>query len=145
MNIRQAKIEDKEKILNIISLLYLDIPHFVWNTDPFVTAQIQNNEYFVIEDQNQIAGIMSLRKRKDKIHIETLAVKKDFQNKGLGSQLIEFAKDFAKENNFKTLQAYSFTQYQAEGFYKKLGFTALTYSGEYKRYPYNCFEIKLTN
>ena len=86
---------------------------------------------------------MSLRKRTNKISIETLAVKKDFQHKGLGSQLIDFAKKFTKDNGFDTLHAYSFTEYNAVQFYLNRNFKMLENPGYYKGHKYDCFEIKI--
>ena len=143
MNIRPAELKDKEEILKTIGLLYINMPDFVWSTEPFIEKQIKNAEYFLLEFENKIVGIISLKKKKDQIHIETLAVIKEFQKKGFGSKLIEFAKQFAKENGFKVLQAYSFVEYQAEKFYKKLGFKKLDYFGYYKNHQYHCFEICL--
>lgn len=143
MILRQAEIKDKKEILESINELYLNIPHFVWNEDGFVAKQIQNQEYFVIENEGKIAGVMSLRQRTNKISIETLVVKKEFQYKGLGSKFIEFAKQFTKERGFNTLHAYSFSEYKAADFYLKKGFKFINYAGYYKNHQYDCFELTI--
>lgn len=141
--IRQAVQKDIKAIIEIIGLLKLDIPGFVWDDEDFILQQINNGEYFVLEEDGQVIAIMSLRKRKNKVSIETLAVKKDFQHKGLGSQLIDFAKKFTKDNGFSILHAYSFTEYNAIHFYLNRNFKMLDNPGHYKRHKYDCFEIKL--
>lgn len=143
MNIRVANLGDKKAILDIISLLYINMPGFVWNQDDFVTNQIQNKEYFVLEEDNKVVAIMSLRKRKNKVSIETLAVRKESQNRGLGSKLIEFAKKYAKEHGCKTLHAYSFAEYKAVNFYLKQSFEYFDRTGEYNGHAYDSFQISL--
>jgi len=144
MILRQAELKDTKEILEIVSELYLDIPHFVWNDEDFVKNQIQKNEYFVIEDQGQLMGIMSLRQRTNKINIETLAVRKNFKSQGLGSKFIEFAKQFTKEKGFNILHAYSFSEYNSAGFYLKKGFKVMNHFGYYKNHKYDCFELKVS-
>lgn len=143
MILRQAELKDKKEVLNIINELSLDIPNFVWDKEEFVTKQIQNKEYFVIEDEGRLAGVMSLRQRTNKINIETLVVRKEFQCKGLGSKFIEFAKQLTKERGFNILHAYSFSEYNAADFYLKKGFKVLDYAGYYKNHKYDCFVLTL--
>lgn len=143
MTIRQAELKDKSEIIEVVNELYLSIPHFIWNEEGFVTTQIQNKEYFVIEEGGKLAGIMSLRQRRNKINIETLVVRKEFQGKGFGGAFIEFAKQFTQSSPFNILHAYSFCEYRAADFYIKKGFKVLPHIGQYKNHKYECFELKL--
>ncbi|MBI1866583.1 MAG: GNAT family N-acetyltransferase [Candidatus Staskawiczbacteria bacterium] len=143
MILRQAELKDKKEVLVIVNELSLDIPDFVWDKEEFVQKQIQNKEYFVIEDGGRLAGVMSLRSRRNKVSIETLAVRKEFQLKGLGSRFIEFAKQFAKEKGFNILHAYSFSEYRASDFYLKKGFKIMDDHGYYKNHKYDCFELEI--
>src|SRR3989344_5228708 len=141
MIVRQAELKDAKEILEIVNSLYLDIPKFVWNDFDFVQNQINSKEYFVIENNGMLIGAMSLRQRTNKINIETLVVKKEFQRQGIGGALIEFAKQFTKEKGVTLLHAYSFPEYRIADFYKKKGFKMLDYTGYYKGRPYDCFEL----
>ncbi|OGZ72247.1 MAG: hypothetical protein A2908_03850 [Candidatus Staskawiczbacteria bacterium RIFCSPLOWO2_01_FULL_38_12b] len=143
MILRQAELKDKKEIMDVANLLYLPIPYFIWNNESFVEEQIKNKEYFLGEDYGTVIGIMSLRQRANKINIETLAVKKEFQSKGFGTQFIEFAMQFTKEKGFDTLHAYSFNEYNMAGFYLKKGFIMLDHTGSYHNNAYYCFEKKL--
>ena len=143
MLLRKAELKDKKEIIDIANLLYLDIHNFVWNNDNFITKQIDKGEYFLMEENGVVAGIMSLRQRKNGIHIETLAVKKKFQSKGLGTKFIEFAKEFSREKGFNILHAYSFSDYNIADFYLKKGFKMMDYNGYYNNHKYNCFELKI--
>ncbi len=142
--VKNATLSDFQNILDIARLLSIDIPNFVWSDKKYIEKQIKRGEYFLIQQDGAVAGIMSLRERNNKMHIETLAVKKEFQSKGLGTIFIEFAKLFSKEKGFKTLHAYSFYEYNMADFYVKKGFTMLEFSGDYNNHSYHCFEIKLS-
>ena len=143
MNLRKAEVGDKEKILEIVNLLYLDVPNFVWNINEFVGRQIRNGEYFLLETEGKIAGIISFRQRQDKMYIETLAVINDLQSKGIGTQLIEFAKDFTRESGLKTLRACSFHEYKKVDFYLSQGFSLLNKPGSYSDHKYYRFEMEV--
>src|SRR3989344_5130979 len=143
MLLRKAELKDKKEILEIANLLYLNILDFVWNSDEFITKQIEKGEYYVIEENGGVAGIMSLRQRMNGMHIETLAIKKEFQSKGFGTKFIEFAKKVSQEKGFGTLFAYSFSEYNIADFYIKRGFKLMDYIGYYKHHKYNCFGMKL--
>ncbi len=142
--VKNATLSDFQNILDIARLLSIDIPNFVWSDKKYIEKQIKRGEYFLIQQDGVVAGIMSLRERNNKMHIETLAVKKQFQSKGFGSMFIDFAKTFAKEKGFDTLHAYSFNEYDMANFYIKKGFTILDFTGDYNGHPYHCFEVKLS-
>ena len=143
MAIRQAELKDKEEIIKIVDLLHLDIPNFVWNQEEFVSKQISNKEYFLGEQGGNIIGVMSLSARKNKMNIETLVVKREFQSQGFGTQFIVFAKQFARDKGFDALYAYSFKEYNMTDFYLKKHFKMLDYPGSYKNHQYYCFKAPL--
>lgn len=141
--VRKAELQDLQNIAAIASLLHINIPGFVWDKPEYIARQITNGEYFVIDKNGSIVGIMSMRARNHKMHIETLVVDYEFQSKGLGTLFIEFAKQVSREKSFKTLHAYSFIDYNMVNFYLKKGFTKLSHSGYYNNHQYYCFEMKL--
>jgi len=143
MTIRKAELKDKKNILEITDLLYFNIPNFIWNTEEFVDRQIKNGEYFLIETEEKIIGVISFRQRKNKIYIETLATANDSQSNGVGTQLIRFAKGFTKEKGFSVLCACSFYEYKTVDFYLKQGFSLLEKPGIYNGHKYYRFEIRV--
>jgi len=143
MQLRKADFNDKQKILQLANLLYIEMPDFVWNTEVYIVRQIDRGEYFVAEEGGGIVGIISLRVRNGKMYIETLAVAPERQSDGLGTTLIEFAKHFAKEKGFGALCACAFFEYQNKDFYLKKGFSLLPWTGEYSGHQFHRFEIKL--
>jgi N-acetylglutamate synthase-like GNAT family acetyltransferase len=143
MNLKKAELKDKKDILEIANLLYLDIPNFIWNTEEFVDRQIRNGEYFLAEIEGQIVGIISFRRRENKMYIETLAITNDRQSKGMGRQLIEFAKKFTKKKGIDVLRACSFYEYKTVDFYLKRGFSLLEKPGIYENHKYYRFEMRI--
>lgn len=149
MNIRQATLEDLKPIKETADLLYIEMPDFVWNTEEFIKDQIERGEYYValsseaLAKEEQIVGIVSLRERNRMLYIETLAVSKNTQSKGVGSKLVEFAKDFAGKNNFKTMRTTSFYEYGVKDYWLKQGFRLLDEPGEYAGHKFYRFETEL--
>lgn len=92
-------------------MLYLEIPDFIWTAEDYITKQIGRREYYIAEENGESVRIISLRNRNGLLYIETLAVAKDIQTKGVGSKLVEFSKQFARENGFKVLRTTSFYEY----------------------------------
>jgi N-acetylglutamate synthase-like GNAT family acetyltransferase len=142
-SLRKAEVKDKKDILEIITLLHLDTPGFIWENDEFVEKQIENGEYFLAEMEGGVAGVISFRQREDKMYIETLAVAEEYRLQGVGTTLIEFAKSYTRENGLGILRACSFCEYKAESFYFNRGFSLLGKTGRYNNHKYHRFEIKL--
>lgn len=140
MEIRQANLKDIGNIKEIADSLYLDIPNFVWNTEDFIKKQVEKGEYYVFEDPtaggNRVLGIMSLRDRNGMMYIETLAVAKDIQSRGIGSKLVGFAKEFALKKGFNILRTTSFYEYGVKDFWLKQGFLLLDEPGEYSGHKF---------
>ncbi len=152
MSIRKAVSEDVERVVEIAQVLYLEIPDFVWTTEKFIRKQIEKGEYYLSEENGKTTGVMSLRERNKMLYIETLAVAKDIQAprlpasggqaKGVGSRLIEFAKQFARENGFKILRTTSFYEYGVKDFYIKNGFQLLDEPGQYNGHKFHRLEFR---
>lgn len=145
MDIRKADLGDVAAIKKIADLLFLDIPGFVWTTEDYIRKQIEKGEYFIAQENNKAVGVMSLRDRNKMLYIETLAVAKEAQSKGVGSRLVEFAKKFAKENNFEILRTTSFYEFdpRVKDFWIKHGFRLLDEPGEYGGHKFYRLQFKL--
>lgn len=143
VGVRKAELKNLGQIEAIARLLRIDIPGFVWDKPDYIARQIKKGEYFVIAQDGTIVGIMSMRERNRKMHIETLVVDYQFQSQGFGTLFIEFAKRVCRQKGFHTLHAYSFFDYNMANFYLKKGFTKLGHSGYYNDHEYYCFEMKV--
>ncbi len=143
MIIRLANYSDIKAIKKIADLLFVEMPDFIWNTEDFIKKQVEKGEYYVYEDEDRIIGIISLRERNGMLYIETLAVSKDIQSKGIGSKLVDFAKKFALENGFKIMRTTSFYEYGVKDFWIKHGFRLLDEAGEYGGHKFYRFQFDL--
>lgn len=142
--LRKAQLTDTHHITKIADLLKINVPKFVWAKPEYIVRQIANGEYFLIEKQGGVVGAMSMRERNNKMHIETLVVKKEFQSNGFGTAFIEFAKNVTRQKGFDRLHAYSFLEYNMSDFYIKKGFSKLGHRGYYQGRAYDCFEMKIS-
>lgn len=96
----------------------------------------ENSEYFVVCENDIICGFAGLWFNIDEAHIMNIAVKKDFRKKGIGSELLKFLIDEAKnkEKICITLEVRD-DNIPAIELYKKFDFDVL---GRRKKYYNNC-------
>lgn len=96
----------------------------------------ENSEYFVVCENEIICGFAGLWFNIDEAHIMNIAVKKDFRKKGIGSELLKFLIDEAKnkEKICITLEVRD-DNIPAIELYKKFDFDIL---GKRKKYYNNC-------
>lgn len=139
IKIRKAESIDLKDIAAVINMLRLDIKDFVWNTPEFLGKQIKNGEYFLAKKNGKTAGIISLHQRGKKMYIETLAVVSECRFQKIGTQLVDFAKNFTKERGLNNLFACSFFEYKIGNFYTNQGFLLLDKPGMYNGHKYHIF------
>jgi len=95
---------------------------------------ISNHQFgraWLIYDNEELAGYMILTfgfclefGGRDAF-IDEVYLKEPYRNRGIGQKAIDFLSDFGKENNIKVmLLEVGHENGQAQGFYKKTGFTA---------------------
>ena len=76
-------------------------------------------------DENKLVGALTANLLWDWIYIDELWIDRIIQNRGFGKALITKVEDYAKENNINGLWLWT-QSWQAEGFYKKLGYEEFT-------------------
>lgn len=102
----------------------------IWQNELTITKDyIKNNIVYLAKLQTEIVGFYSIvyvpKKISGKIQIEKghwlehIFIKPKYHNKGIGTQLIEHAKNISKFNKIKKL--FIFVDPYAEGFYTKIG------------------------
>lgn len=112
-------LEDIDDILNIQEELNIHI---------FSKGNILNDikspsfKYFIAKYNNEIVGYISFSCVLE-IEIEAIVVKKEFQRLGIGTSLLKFIFDFAKQNNVKNIfLEVRNSNTPAINLYNKLGF-----------------------
>jgi len=121
-----------------------------------ITNDQKNNTLYILRDQKKCIGIIVLNEEQDKEYktvnwagkndrilvLHRLCIHPDRRRKGLANKLMNFAEEYAIENNYKSirLDAYS-ANVAAVRLYEKRGYNKI---GQvffpHRKYPFYCFE-----
>lgn len=117
--------------------------HVKWRPDIFehtdniiseqeLTNMIANNEIFVARIEEQIVGYIILSSREGKkngyryrkeLDIDAMGVDENYRNQGIGGKLLEYVKEYAKENDYTDLRlTVNEENENAIHLYEKVGF-----------------------
>ncbi len=140
MNIRVANLKDKENVLLLLNELgevINDIVRFdpdnvrahELGRDNYKKAmERQDRRVFVVEEGNELIGVATFFILTDFItgksfaHIDDFVVKKKYRGRGVGTKLLAFIKEYARNNHIHTIKLTSSTQLaRAYKFYKRHG------------------------
>ncbi len=165
--IRKATNNDIANILEITKACAVKMVAeniFQWNTFyPNKTAfnnDMMREELYVFEIENKIFGCITISTLMDteykpiawltpntkNIYIHRLAVHPSQQGKGYAQKLMEFAEDYAKQNNYLSVRLDTFSQNKRnQKFYKLRGYKKLgnIYFPKQSEHPFNCYELLL--
>lgn len=135
---------------------------FQWNEFyPNKTAfkkDVERHELYVLEIENKIIGCVTISTRMDteyrniawltpntkNIYIHRLAVHPIYQSKGYAQQLIAFAENYAKANQYLSVRLDTFSQNKRnQKFYKLRGYQKLgdIHFPKQSQHPFNCYEL----
>ena len=105
-------------------------------------SELQNKNritFVYTKDEEYIAEVSIVFNKNDedytipgkRIYISRIIVKKDFRGKGYGKKLMNYAIDYAKNNEYKEISlGVNLDNYIAFKLYVDLGFTKIQYIGE---------------
>ncbi len=77
-------------------------------------------EHFIVYLNHKPIGCARIRKNKDFVKLERIAIIKEYRCRGFGKKLTNFLVDYCKQNNYNKIKLHS--QIYISDFYKKLGF-----------------------
>ncbi|MGB9769410.1 MULTISPECIES: ribosomal protein S18-alanine N-acetyltransferase [Caldisericum] len=121
IEIVKAKANDFKKIIEIEELSYED----PWPREIFMVDYLFNasSDYFVAKLQGKVVGFIGVWYEGKKLHIINVAVHPNERGKGIGTSLLVFAINLAKELGHEVvyLEARK-SNVSAQRLYKKLGF-----------------------
>lgn len=122
MNIRYMRKEDLDQVLGIEQTLFSK----PWSKQDFLDALLKKeNLYIVAEDKEQILGYCGLWGVAGEGQITNVAVKKEYQGKGIATSLFD---DILKKGEMIELQAYTLevrvSNVRAIHLYEKMGFVS---------------------
>lgn len=127
------------------------------NRNAFID-DIKNNELLVFIKGDLLVGCIALCTKMDDVYknvkwltkdvkslyIHRLAVDPQFQKKGIGKKLMDYAEDFAKKNNFISVRLDTFSKNKNNmRFYERRGYKRLekVFFPEQSRFPFYCYEL----
>ena len=127
------------------------------NRNAFID-DIKNNELLVFTKGDLLVGCIALCTKMDDVYknvkwltkdvkslyIHRLAVDPQFQKKGIGKKLMDYAEDFAKKNNFISVRLDTFSKNKNNmRFYERRGYKRLekVFFPEQSRFPFYCYEL----
>lgn len=127
------------------------------NRNAFID-DIKNNELLVFSKGALLVGCIALCTKMDDVYkdvkwltkdvkslyVHRLAVDPQFQKKGIGKKLMDYAEDFAKKNNFISIRLDTFSKNKNNmRFYERRGYKRLekVFFPEQSRFPFYCYEL----
>lgn len=165
--IRKGKVEDIKIIMdltNACAKAMIANGIYQWNEHyPNPSAfkkDIERNELYVLEIDAKIKGtivistfidqeyipVKWLTKNENNIYIHRLAIHPNLQGKGYAQQLMNFAEQFAIENNYSSIRLDTFSQNKRnQKFYELRGYKRLgdIYFTKQSKFPFHCYELVL--
>lgn len=132
ITLRKAKIGDIEQIKGILfsSLNEYEIAmpdHYSVSDIDSVAAKSKSEQVFVLARNDSIIGFVVLNPlSEDSIELKRLYLTASERGRGLGEFLLNYALNFACENNYKYIRLETTSQFEeAVSLYKKYGFKEL--------------------
>lgn len=137
---------------------------FQWNdaypSKVVIKNDIQFQQIWKWEENNQIIGIIVLTgiedieyenvqwltKNSKNLYIHRLAVHPKFQGKGFAQQLMDFAENYAKTNQYVSVRLDTFSQnFRNMKFYEERNYNRLEaiYFPKQSEFPFYCYELVL--
>lgn len=127
------------------------------NRNAFID-DIKNNELLVFTKGALLVGCIALCTKMDDVYkdvkwltkdvkslyVHRLAVDPQFQKKGIGKKLMDYAEDFAKKNNFISVRLDTFSKNKNNmRFYERRGYKRLeeVFFPEQSKFPFYCYEL----
>ena len=164
IKIELAEITDLNRIMEITRACAIDLISnniFQWNekypSKEAFKKDIEKNTLYICKNKSRITGCISLCADKDEeyenvewitedfknLYLHRLAVHPEYQKKGVGRSLMDFAEEYAKLNGFKSVRLDTFSQNPRNNkFYKSRKYVQLgdVFFPMQSEFPFHCYE-----
>ncbi len=163
----KATLEDIDKILQLTKACathMVDIHIYQWNAfypnKQAFLKDIERYELYVLKLENKLIGCITISTFIDEeylpitwltlninnIYIHRLAIHPKEQSKGYAQQLMQFAEDFAKKNEYTSIRLDTFYQNRKnQKFYELRGYKRLVdiFFPKQSKHSFYCYELVL--
>lgn len=164
MSIERATLSDLDSIYSITKncgKYLIENGIFQWNdaypSKEILKKDIDLQQIWKLEIDNSIIGVVVLTEIEDleyksvkwltknnhNLYIHRLAVDPSFQSKGYAKQLMDFAENYAQENNYNSIRLDTFSKNSINNnFYQKRKYIKLEsiYFPNQSEFPFYCYE-----
>jgi ribosomal protein S18 acetylase RimI-like enzyme len=164
IKIELAEITDIDRIMEIAKACAIDLITkniFQWNekypSKEVFKKDIEKNTLYVCKNKLQITGCISICTDKDEeyenvkwitedfknLYLHRLAVHPEYQKKGIGKFIMDFAEEYAKLNGFRSIRLDTFSQNKRNNrFYKSRQYVQLgdIFFPMQSKFPFHCYE-----
>jgi GNAT superfamily N-acetyltransferase len=118
MKIRKCTIVDTQILKELFSVLYK--PEMKWNErNIYEDIQSGKKTYYLALKKNEAVGAFGIKFSNSDAKFGPLAVKRAYQGKGVGSELLRFAEKLTKKRGLIRIWCHSLERYNAANFYQK--------------------------
>ncbi|ASV30320.1 GNAT family N-acetyltransferase [Maribacter cobaltidurans] len=163
--IQRAKISEIPEILSMTNACRINMESkniFQW-TEEYPSKEeflmdIKRKELYVLKREHTLIGSIVISTLMDdeyknvawltsnakNLYIHRLAIHPDYQGKGYAQQLMDFAENFAKQNDFISIRLDTFSQNSRnQRFYEARGYRKLEdiYFPNQSSYSFHCYEL----
>lgn len=92
--------------VEILSIEQIDYMVENFQSESAIRNQIENENYayFFIQKNGENIGYIGLSKKADYLFLSKFYIKKDFRNKGIGTRVFKFIKNFTQQFGYKKIQ-----------------------------------------
>jgi len=163
--IRKGNLKDIDAIISITKACaktMITNGIYQWNEHyPNANAfenDVKRNELYVLEIDKHVKGtivistfmdseyvpIKWLTKNENNIYIHRLSIHPELQGKGYAQELMNFAEQFAIDNNYSSIRLDTFSQNKRnQKFYELRGYKRLgdIYFPKQSEFPFHCYEL----
>jgi ribosomal protein S18 acetylase RimI-like enzyme len=163
--IRLAKVADIDILMTITKACakyMISKEIYQWNEHyPSKSAfvnDVERNELYVLETNDKVIGCIVISTYMDEeyipinwlttntknVYIHRVAIHPDHQGKGFAQQLMDFAENYAIENNYTSIRLDTFSQNKRnQKFYELRGYKRLgdIYFPKQSEHPFHCYEL----
>ncbi|MBT8294797.1 MAG: GNAT family N-acetyltransferase [Gramella sp.] len=163
--IRKAEISDLQEVKSLTeacATAMIQMGIYQWNEHypslEKLEEDIKKQELYFLEIKDKIVGIIVITSSKDdeyypiewlsktenNIYIHRLAVHPDYWGKGYAQKLMQYAEDFALQNQFESVRLDTFSQNKRnQKFYESRGYKRLgnIYFPKQSEHPFYCYEL----